>query len=56
MTYLPNQADFYDADEVVDKEACAKERLALAVDWKRKRKHAQTRIQKRMKMHKSVLF
>jgi len=44
------QADFFDANEEDDKEAWAKERLALTLDWKRKRKHAQTRIQKRMKM------
>ena len=44
------QADFFDVDEVEDKEAWAKERLALTLDWKRKRKHAQTRIQKRMKL------
>ena len=49
------QAAFFVADqrtgnESEDKEAWTKERLALTLDWKRKRKHAQTRIQKRMKL------
>jgi len=50
-----NDNDTKDGDNVDpstadDREAWTKERHALTVDWKRKRKHAETRIQKRMKM------
>jgi hypothetical protein len=49
------QSDFFNANkrddnEEADKEAWSKERQTLTLDWKRKRKHAQGRIQKRMKI------